>query len=119
MARTIYNKGGIYINIDVTVYEKRLKKAQKWLANQVIKDSEEIVPLRTGRLRKSVKAKKGGKQVTYNTPYARYVYEGVRKDGRPIRFRTPGTMSHWYDEAYKRYGKSWIDGARRIIIEGK
>ena len=56
---------------------------------------EQYVPRLTGQLRTSAKITPF--HVTYNTPYAHYQWEGKNISHRT----TPGTTSHWEEQANK------------------
>ena len=71
--------GGVEINIDTKRIDENLREAQKLLNLQIVKDSEQFVPFSQGALRSSVEYPEGlyGGEISYNTPYAHYLYEGT------------------------------------------
>lgn len=125
---------GVEINIDTKRIDENLREAQKLLNLQIVKDSEQFVPFSQGALRSSVEYPEGlyGGEISYNTPYAHYLYEGTVygpnipiKDAegnitgwrsppnkyptqRKLKYHTPGTGPQWFEEAKRRHKQEWI-----------
>lgn len=70
-------------------------RVQKFFTNTCYKHMDKYVPMRDGNLRTIVDVEDDS--ITYETPYARYQYYGVREDGtHQIRnYTTPGTGTYW------------------------
>ena len=70
-------------------------RVQKFFTNTCYKHMDKYVPMRDGNLRTIVDIEDDS--ITYESPYARYQYHGVREDGsRPVRnYTTPGTGPYW------------------------
>lgn len=71
------------------------------LASEAAMGMDKFVPMRTGALAASVSLDSAGFKVTYNAPYAVYVYNGKNK-----KFSTdkhPNASPFW-DRAYKAAG---------------
>lgn len=68
-------------------------RVQKFLTNTCYKHMDKYVPLDKGDLRTNVSIK--ADSITYESPYARYQYNGVSKSGKPLNYRTPGTGDYW------------------------
>lgn len=131
------------INIDVSGLEDSVKKAQAWLTGQVASDCSNFIPFRQGTLRESVwyPEKLQGGIIEWNTPYAHYMYEGVKyvnpntgksgyigSDGmwhgwpgkkvpvmEKLNYYTKGTGDHWVDEAAEQYLQEWIAGVGKFF----
>ena len=127
--------GEVEINIDTSRIDRNLREAQKALNLKIVADSDPFVPHSNGRLRDSVDYPKGlyGGEISYNTPYAHYLYKGtvygpnipIKDAGgnitgwwsprekyptqRKLKYHTPGTTSHWFEEAKRIHKKDWID----------
>lgn len=70
-------------------------RVQKFFTNTCYKHMDKYVPKREGNLRTIVDI--DADRITYESPYARYQYRGMREDGsRPVRnYTTPGTGPYW------------------------
>lgn len=70
-------------------------RVQKFFTNTCYKHMDKYVPQRDGNLRSIVDIQ--ADSITYESPYARYQYYGVREDGsRPVKnYTTPGTGTYW------------------------
>lgn len=70
-------------------------RVQKFFTNTCYKHMDKYVPMRDGNLRTIVDIEDDS--ITYETPYARYQYYGVREDGthKVRNYTTPGTGTYW------------------------
>ena len=70
-------------------------RVQKFFTNTCYKHMDKYVPQRDGNLRTIVDIQ--ADSITYESPYAKYQYYGMREDGsRPVRnYTTPGTGPYW------------------------
>lgn len=70
-------------------------KAQKYFTNACYRHMDKYVPMDEGNLRTNVDV--GTDTITYESPYARYQYYGVREDGthKVRNYTTPGTGPYW------------------------
>ena len=62
------------LKVPKNVLEKRVVKANKWLCEEIIKDTDQFVPARTGALAMNVHRQ--GNTIVYASPYARMMYYG-------------------------------------------
>lgn len=97
---------------------KNVKKTQLWLDNEVAKDTEPYVPYRKGVTTKSVyPSKNAGKgQLEYNTPYARYLYRGLKMVFN--KGTHPKASAQWFEKSKAANKKKWVDGAQKIMKGG-
>lgn len=99
-------------------FNKKYSAAQKYLDNEVLKDSDPYVPMRTGNLRNSgiTGTNIGGGRVVYNAPYAKRMYYGLNfmfsKD------KHPKACAQWFEKAKAAKKKAWHDGVNKIIKGG-
>ncbi len=96
----------------------RFDRAQKYIDNEVLKDSDEYVPMRTGNLRNSgIRGTVlGSGMVVYNAPYAAKCYYGTH-----IKFSKnlhPKATAQWFEKAKAVNRQKWIDGAQKIVEGG-
>ena len=70
-------------------------RVQKFFTNTCYKHMDKYVPMREGNLRTIVDVKSDS--ITYESPYARYQYYGMREDGSHVvnNYTTPGTGPYW------------------------
>lgn len=75
-------------------------RVQKFFTNSCYKHMDKYVPMREGNLRTIVDIQDDS--ITYESPYAKYQYYGVREDGshKVENYTTPGTGTYW-DERMK------------------
>lgn len=94
------------------------QKAQKWLDNEVLKDSDEYVPMDTGNLRNSgiSGTKVGSGEVVYNAPYAKKMYYG--KHYNFSKDKHPKACAQWFEKAKATKKDAWVKGANKIIKNG-
>jgi hypothetical protein len=95
--------------------EGQLDKAQKWLDNEVLKDCQPYVPMRSGNLMNSgVTGTTIGKgEVVYNAPYARRMYYGTHF--KFSKAKHPQACAQWFEKAKSVNSEKWEDGVQKIV----
>lgn len=83
--------------------DANLQKAQEAVADRILTDCTEYVPMETGALRGSGTVEDGGEVVAWTEEYAGYVYN---MDG--AHFTTPGTGGHWFETAKQSHIGEWV-----------
>lgn len=70
-------------------------RVQKFFTNTCYRHMDKYVPMDEGNLR--INTDIGTDTITYESPYARYQYYGIREDGthEVKRYTTPGTGRYW------------------------
>ena len=70
-------------------------RVQKFFTNSCYKHMDKYVPMDEGNLRTIVDIQPDS--ITYESPYARYQYYGIREDGthEVQNYTTPGTGPYW------------------------
>lgn len=70
-------------------------RVQKFFTNSCYKHMDKYVPMDEGNLRTIVDIQDAS--ITYESPYAKYQYYGVRQDGthQVENYTTPGTGTYW------------------------
>ena len=125
----------LHISIDTKRIDGNFNDAQKYLDNQIIRDTEPYVPFESGDLRTSARngTKLGSGRIVYRRPYAHYLYRGLamvgkesrsawaKKDepkvysGKILNYRTEGTGNEWFEKSKKDNLQSWIKGVKERI----
>ena len=88
--------------------------AQKWLDNEVIKDTTPYVPMNTGTLYKSAitGSKIGSGVIEYSTPYARNLYYGDSFNFSKAKH--PQAQSRWFEASKAVNLTKWLVGVRKL-----
>lgn len=113
-------RGNFKIEVDFDAIEKKLgpssvKLGRLAMYSQAIRDMEDFIPKKKGRLRGSARQVEDG--VEYATPYARAQYYGssYNKGGSFTfnEYSTPGTGPRWdkkvSDDQKKKWGKMALE----------
>lgn len=88
------------INVDMSGVNKKLdaltlnRRLGLFAASEAARLMQPYVPEREGILKNSPANNPRPWIVTYDTPYARAMYEGVVR-GRKVRYTKPTAISHW------------------------
>lgn len=95
-------------------FSSRLGEAQKWLDNEVLKDSTPYTPMDTGALMRSGIAATniGSGEVIWNVPYAARCYYGTH-----LHFQTghhPQASAQWFEKAKSANKQKWVNGVQTI-----
>jgi len=116
-ANKIYDE--IQKSTDVALYE---------LADKVIEDTEQFVPMKTGALRQSAEVNKLSRQNGIEITYSRVIpngeeiadllYQGLNSRGNPVRnWTTDGTGGFWLEISEEENLDDWIDYFRERTRE--
>lgn len=90
-------------------------RAQKWLDNEVLKDCQPFVPMRSGNLMDSGVAGTtlGSGEVVYNAPYARRMYYGTNFNFSKLKH--PQACAQWFEKAKALHKEDWRQGVQKIV----
>lgn len=132
-------KVNVQVNIDTNKITKEYKvkqqKALRMLKSEIAKDTEPFVPMRDGRLRRSVTTslRTNSSKLIWATPYARFLYYGKVMVGRITRrpwaakgetkvttnknltYSQPGTGPNWFNRAKKVKLQKWLKVAKKVF----
>lgn len=124
------------LKVPKNVLEKRVAKANKWLCEEIIKDTDPFVPARTEALAMNVQ--RHGHAIVYASPYARFQYyvkvmidpatgstfapKGVRKvlTERDLKYSKAvhkHAQSHWFEASRAVNEGHWREGVRKILTD--
>lgn len=141
------------VELDCSAVTDAIKKlepngsAQRFFTNELMRLSDDYVPMNSGVLKNSAKAEKDGTGIIYETPYARYHWYGKmmadpvygkgaffkegygfwsRKDvekvltDRDMKYQeSPRRGPRWVERAYIDNKDKLIDSVVEVITEGK
>lgn len=136
--KSTFINSNISIKLDISKYDKRFKKAQERLINQIRIDSERYVPADSLTLSNSAHPENNNTELVYSTPYARFQYMGkVMVDDRGSTWAKKGTKKHvinrdlvyskerhpeatskWYEKAEGVYKTQWIKLVKEVVKNG-
>ena len=124
----------IELDVDLSRFEKQYGKAQKTLDSMVMTDMKPYMPLMTGVFRNVTEAMSAaiagsGTVIAAAPPFGRFLYEGkvmvdaetnspwarpgakkivTNKELDYFKGNNPKVTDHWFDEAKKNHGESWV-----------
>ena len=125
------------LHLPNNVLDGRVEKANAWLVEEIIKDTDPFVPARTGVLAMNVQ--RHGHTIVYASPYARFQYygkvmidpatgstfapKGVRKvlterDLKYSKAMHKHAQSHWFEASRAVNEERWMEGVRKILSDG-
>lgn len=136
--KTSFIKSNVSVKLDISKYDKKFKKAQERLINQIRIDSEKYVPADTLVLSNSAHPENNNTELVYSTPYARFQYFGkVMVDDRGSTWARKGTKKHvidrdlvyskerhpdatskWYEAAENNYKDEWVKLVKEVVKNG-
>lgn len=95
--------------------EGQVDKAQKWLDNEVLKDCQPYVPMRSGNLMNSGVSGTtlGSGKVVYNAPYAKRMYYGTNFNFSKLKH--PQACAQWFEKAKSVHKEDWKQGVQKIV----
>ena len=124
------------LKLPKNVLDKRVNKANAWLIEEIIKDTDPFVPARTKVLAMNVQ--RHGRTIVYASPYARFQYyrkvmidpatgstfapKGVRKvlTERDLKYSKAvhrHAQSHWFEASRAVNEGHWRKGVRKILTD--
>lgn len=129
---TINTKGSKAVlawNPNINRFEKQYSRSQKWLDNEVLKDTTPYTPMQTGALYKSgiLGTEIGSGTVQWIAPYARYLYYGkvmagpkygpkypTSKDLVFSKSAHPQAQAFWFEASKAQNKQKWIRMAKKL-----
>ena len=90
-------------------------RVQKFFTNTCYKHMDKYVPMYTGNLRTNVVI--GNTTITYEMPYARYQYYGIRDDGshKVENYTTAGTGPYWDKKMWTAEGQDIVKEVQKYV----
>ena len=90
-------------------------RVRRFFTNTCYKHMDKYVPMDEGNLRTNVDIRTNS--ITYESPYARYQYYGVREDGthKVEHYTTPGTGTYWDKKMWSAEKQSVIKKVQNYI----
>lgn len=96
-------------------------RVQKLVTEEVLKRIGKYMPRRTGELEDAKTDIASPTRILTRGPYARYVFFGVSRSGKPLRYTKTGNPlagPHWDRRMVKAEGRSIVRAVRRKIERG-
>lgn len=133
IVETAGGKAQLIWNENITRFNQQYSRAQKWLDNEVLKDTEPYVPADTMQLTRSGQLGTivGSGTVEYIAPYARYLYYGkvmlgpkygpkhaTNKDLVFSQAVHPQAQAYWFEASKAQNKQKWVQGAKKMAGGG-
>lgn len=107
---TIHNPGMTVSRLKNLFYDRALPV----VAEQMLSDCNTYVRMQDGTLANSARIENGGRDITWNTRYAKKVYY----TGRPRKNVNPNASLKWCEKAKRKHAKDWAARATDIVNGG-
>ena len=94
---------------------------QKMVTDEVFRRMGKYMPRRTGELEDAKTEVASPTRIVTRGPYARYVFFGVSRSGKPLHYTRTGNPlagPHWDRRMVKAEGRSIVRAVRRKIKKG-
>ena len=93
-------------------------RVQKIFTTTCRKHMDKYVPMDNGDLRTIISVKSDS--ITYESPYARYQYYGVREDGthKVKNYTTPGTGTYWDKKMVSAEMQDVVEEVQKYVKRG-
>ena len=102
-------------------------KSEVWLANEILKDTDQYVPMSGAPAGQAARAYAEGNMVVYPRPYARYLYYGkvvegpkygpkhaTDKDLVYTQQHHAQAQSHWFEASKAQNLPKWLKGVKKL-----
>ena len=106
----IHNPGMTASRLKNLFYDRALPV----VAEQMLSDCNTYVRMQDGTLANSARIENGGRDITWNTRYAKKVYY----TGRPRKNVNPNASLKWCEKAKRKHAKDWASRATDIVNGG-
>lgn len=113
--KTFVGSVDITLNVNLSRFSSQFDKAQRYLDQTVLDDSNKFAPERTGKLKQSGinHTTIGSGVVKWQEPYAHYVYVGMAMAGPPGYKYYTGKPLHIWKSTNPNATKEWFEAAKR------
>ena len=106
----IHNPGMTVSRLKNLFYDRALPI----VAEQMLSDCNTYVRMQDGTLANSARVENGGRDITWNTRYAKKVYY----TGTPRRNVNPNASLRWCEVAKRKHSRDWASRATDIVNGG-
>ena len=102
-------------------------KSEVWLANEILKDTDQYVPMSGAPAGQAARAYADGNMVVYPGPYARYLYYGKVMEGPKYgpkhatdkdlvytQQHHAQAQSHWFEASKAQNLPKWVKGVKKL-----
>ena len=117
--------------LDLSATKERISKADNWLRQQIISDTDQYVPKQQGIMAGGVHVE--GDEIVYPGPYARFLYMGKVMVGtesrsawakkgeakevidKDLTFQSPTAQARWFEVSKAQNEKAWRRGYEKEL----
>jgi hypothetical protein len=89
------------------VSARRVRLVHQALDSQILRDTEQYVPMDKGNLTRSVSHASSVGRLVWAAPYAKYQYYGKSRKGNPLNYRRDGAP-------HPKARAKWLEASKRI-----
>jgi hypothetical protein len=106
-------EASLSFNMDVPKLKKKFedasKKAQSEVLKQMVKDTEDYIPYKTGKLNSSVNVDESNATINYTAPYAAFAFNPLYKGKEKVYNRTVHSKAQGnpYQASNIENGQKW------------
>lgn len=100
--------------------EEADKKARDVVIEQMIQDTDEFVPYKTGKLSRSVEKLPAANGFMYNTEYASYAFDPIAPSGVKKKYTKdvhPKAQGYPFEAASEEHFNDWVDLYEREVLK--
>lgn len=95
--------------------------AREKVLNRIIKDTDEYVPYKTGKLAESAEARPVSSEIVYKEGYASFAFDPVSRSGKPKEYsveRNQKAQGYPIQAAEKEHDKEWAELYAKELLNG-
>jgi len=96
-------------------------KAKQKVLEQIVKDTDEFVPYKTGTLAKNVTVSPEKSSITYEEEYASFAFDPIAPSGVPKQYTKdthPNAQGYPFEAAADQHGMEWARLFREELMNG-
>lgn len=97
------------------------KEAKEKVLKQIVKDTDEYVPYKTGKLSSNVEVKPISSEIVYKEEYASFAFEPVSRSGKPKKYsveRHSNAQGYPLQAAEKENSDKWAELYAKELLNG-
>lgn len=117
--------------LDLTETKNQIEKADKWLRQQIIADTDPYVPKQQNIMAGGVRIEQD--EIVYPGPYARFLYMGKVMVGvesksawakkgemkevidKDLTFQSPTAQAMWFEVSKSQHENEWKQGYEKVL----
>ncbi len=97
------------------------ERAKQKVLEQIVKDTDEFVPYKTGSLAKNVTVNPEKSSITYEEEYASFAFDPIAPSGVPKQYTKdvhPNAQGYPFEVSADKHGMEWAQLFREELMNG-